>query len=384
MLTLLLASLLVGDPAGAAAPRIVTVALPVPAGYTGSAEDINSSGQVAGSVERGATRQPVRWDGSTRVDLPIGELPAGGAAEINDAGTVFGIVGGGAGTYNFARLWRADGSTEDCAAGYYFTGLLRLNERDQSVLETSQPRGGGSNGVLFCPAVGHVTPTGGYFVRAYGIDDAGRVGGGTVFVAERKHRPTIVRPGADPVYLPIPEGTAGHVYDFGPAGTVVGALGQPTLSSGSSGVWGFTLIPEQAVVWVGDRMIRLGTLGGPTSAPLTTGRGVNRIGDIVGTSVTASGQTHGFRWRLGRMTDIGTLGGPSSTPAAVDDLGQIVGTSTTESGETHAFLWTGGRMIDLAPGETASTATAINNRGQIAGSITTADGTRPVVWTVRR
>ena len=111
--------------------------------------------------------------------------------------------------------------------------------------------------------------------------------------------------------------------------------------------------------------------------------GVNRIGDIVGTSVTAAGQTHGFRWRLGRMTDLGTIGGPQSLPAAVNDRGQIVGTSTTAFGQTHAFVWTGGRMIDLAPGETASTATAINNRGQIVGSITTADGVRPVRWTVR-
>jgi probable HAF family extracellular repeat protein len=379
---LLVAALLAGDPAAAAAPRIDTVELPVPAGYTGYAEDINASGQIAGGMVRGTISQPVRWDGTTRVDLPVGESIGGGANEISDAGTLAGFIGGGPGTLSLARLWRADGTVQDCDAGGYFTDLIRLNEREQTLYVTSQPRGGGSSAVGFCPAAGHVSPAGGYFSRAYAIDDQGRAAGGTVFVTQRQHLPTIVRPGADPVYLPIPEGSAGQAYDFGPAGVVVGALGRSVYRSGTGG-WGFDLEPEQAVTWVGNRMIRLGTLGGPTSAPLKTGRGVNRIGDIVGTSVTASGQIHGFRWRLGRMTDLGTLGGPSSTPTAVNDLGQIVGTSTTRSGETHAFLWTGGRMIDLAPRETASTATAINNRGQIVGSITTADRTRAVKWTVR-
>jgi probable HAF family extracellular repeat protein len=379
---LLVAALLGGDPA-AAAPRIDTVDLPIPAGYSGYAEDINASGQVAGALMRGTTGRPVRWDGDTRVDLPVGASTGGGAIEINDAGTVAGFVGGGPGTINYARLWRADGSVQDCAAGGYFTELIRLNERDQTLFVASQPTGGGSSWVNFCPTAGWVPPTGGYFPRAYAIDDQGRAAGGSVFVAQRQHLPTVVQPGADPLYLPIPEGTYGQAYDFGQGGVVVGALGQSVYGS-SNGVWGFDLVPEQAVLWVGNRMVRLGTLGGPTSAPLKTGRGVNRIGDIVGTSVTASGQTHGFRWRLGRMTDLGTLGGPSRTPVAVNDLGQIVGTSTTRSGETHAFLWTGGQMVDLTPGETASTATAINNRGQIVGSITTADGTRPVKWTVRR
>jgi probable HAF family extracellular repeat protein len=47
----------------------------------------------------------------------------------------------------------------------------------------------------------------------------------------------------------------------------------------------------------------------------------------------------GFVWENGVMTDLGTLGGTYSRPSNLNDRGQIVGTSTTASGETHAVLW---------------------------------------------
>ena len=55
----------------------------------------------------------------------------------------------------------------------------------------------------------------------------------------------------------------------------------------------------------------LGTLGGLGSRALA----INGSGQIVGTSVTASGQTHAFLWQEGAMIDLGTLGGKYSEAA---------------------------------------------------------------------
>ena len=47
------------------------------------------------------------------------------------------------------------------------------------------------------------------------------------------------------------------------------------------------------------------------------------------------------------MTDLGTLGGRSSRPRAVNDRGQVVGESITASGEIRPFLWQDGKVADL-------------------------------------
>jgi probable HAF family extracellular repeat protein len=64
-----------------------------------------------------------------------------------------------------------------------------------------------------------------------------------------------------------------------------------------------------------------------------------RGGDVDGTPA--------FSWVPGTTTDLGTLGGASSTAIAVNAAGQIVGASLTPTGETHAFIWKSGTMTDL-------------------------------------
>jgi probable HAF family extracellular repeat protein len=142
----------------------------------------------------------------------------------------------------------------------------------------------------------------------------------------------------------------------------------------------------EAVVWSGNRMIRLGTLGGGESDAADGHQAINVRGDVVGQSTTASGQRHAFLWRNGRMIDLGTLGGDYSYAKAVNDRGDVIGYSGTADGEGHAFLWRDGHMIDLggvSPGQ--ATPYAINNRGQIVGSsgATVFTSVRPTLWTVR-
>jgi probable HAF family extracellular repeat protein len=68
------------------------------------------------------------------------------------------------------------------------------------------------------------------------------------------------------------------------------------------------------------------------------------------------------------MRDLGTLGGTSSVAQAINDHGRVVGTSTTATGETHAFAWANGRMRDLGLAAFA-TANDLNERGQVTGGV---------------
>jgi len=65
--------------------------------------------------------------------------------------------------------------------------------------------------------------------------------------------------------------------------------------------------------------------------------------------------------------DLGTLGGNSALPADLNDRSQVVGSSATASENTHAFLWDG-QIHDLGSmGHDGSAAARINNTGLIAG-----------------
>jgi probable HAF family extracellular repeat protein len=117
----------------------------------------------------------------------------------------------------------------------------------------------------------------------------------------------------------------------------------------------------------------LGTLGGNRTYALA----INSVGQIVGGSTLANGQTHGFIFTGGVMKDIGTLGGDYSEAFGINDRGHVVGASKKANGAIHAFLWKAGKMTDLGTiGIRSSAATDINNNEWIGGS---ADGI-PIIW----
>ena len=64
-------------------------------------------------------------------------------------------------------------------------------------------------------------------------------------------------------------------------------------------------LAASGTAYSGGTMIDLGTLGGTYSYA----NGINNKGQIVGYSLTASGQDHAFLYSGGKMTDLGTLGG---------------------------------------------------------------------------
>src|SRR5919202_1397013 len=70
-----------------------------------------------------------------------------------------------------------------------------------------------------------------------------------------------------------------------------------------------TAVPAQAAGSPPYTIVDLGTLGGATSDAY----GLNDAGDVVGDSVTATGDTHAFLYTGGKLQDLGTLRGADST-----------------------------------------------------------------------
>src|SRR5215203_1071244 len=76
--------------------------------------------------------------------------------------------------------------------------------------------------------------------------------------------------------------------------------------------------PGRAVLWEGDRLIELGTLGGPTSYAFA----INDAGQVVGAAATAEDECHAFLWEAGQMTILDDLGGPESADTAINSTRQ--------------------------------------------------------------
>ena len=151
-------------------------------------------------------------------------------------------------------------------------------------------------------------------------------------------------------------GTLGGIYSQGNAindsGQVAGTSRTTRAGQAPQHAFRYTSTPGS-----GGMMVDLGTFGGLYST-YSAGLGINNSGQVVGTSATADGDDHAFRYTGtpgsgGKMADLGTLGGANSQGFAINVAGQVAGSSYT-AGDTaeHAFLYTGtpgvdGQMIDL-------------------------------------
>ncbi len=155
------------------------------------------------------------------------------------------------------------------------------------------------------------------------------------------------------------------------SGQVVGTVALHTLLIGA-----FRTAPNTPINSATDN---LGTLGSSIPTAGSDAQAINALGQVVGSSYTATMDVHAFRTApnsaLNPATDdLGTLGGIGSSATGVNDLGQVVGHSGI-TGETawHAFRTAPNSQINPATddlgtlGGTGSSAVAINDLGQVAG-----------------
>ncbi len=103
---------------------------------------------------------------------------------------------------------------------------------------------------------------------------------------------------------------------------------------------------------------------------------VDEVGTVYSADVREEWSYHAFRTAPNRpinpeTDDLGSLGGPRSAAQGINNLGDVVGESETADGQTRAFLFSRGHMMDLnqyvtlEQGWILERANDINNRGQI-------------------
>ena len=129
---------------------------------------------------------------------------------------------------------------------------------------------------------------------------------------------------------------------------------------------------RQAVIFEGDSVRAIGTLGGMQSdAYALSGRG-----DIAGSAQIPNGYWHAYvRATNGTLRDLGTLGGYNSSATSVNSSGQAAGYADTPDQQWHAFYDDGSAMHDIGTlGGEYSAAMGINKRGQVVGLAQTRDG----------
>ena len=145
-------------------------------------------------------------------------------------------------------------------------------------------------------------------------------------------------------------------YDINDKGEVVGMskVGRTTV---------------HAFIYRNSSLVDLGSLGAESGA-----MGVNNKSEVVGSSKDKLGRLRAFHWADGYMKDIGTLGGKSATARCINEQSVIVGNSVTADSEEHGFLYAAGELVDLnklvpaANGWTVVDAFKVNDKGQIAAN----------------
>jgi len=134
---------------------------------------------------------------------------------------------------------------------------------------------------------------------------------------------------------------------------------------------------SRALVWQDAAVRELDVYPDRTILPIA----INDRGQVAGTAVFPA---VAFLWDHGVVQELGSLGKGDTQISALGDAGEVVGWSLTASGERHAFVWQDGEMTDLGPGDAdgrGSQAEVINHRGDVLGfALDSQFHTHAILW----
>jgi probable HAF family extracellular repeat protein len=279
------------------------------------------------------------------------------AAGINNLGHVVGWKKGGDGVAH-AFLW--DGVLRDLGT---FQGLAAsataINDAGQILASATMPDG---TERLLVYSQGAVTDLAVLGV-AHGINNAGQVVGVGYTGQGLPWSYGFVWQNGNLSRLSVPAGMETDARGINDDGVVVGYVIPATLDG-------------QMAAFRHDGVMHLLESAGVYSG---VARAINNRGQIVGDGAIG-GMHHAVMWDGDSVVDLGTLG-QGTCAVDINDLAQVVGWARSPTGgDDHAFVWAGGVMRDLNDliptdsGLLVTMATGINNTGQIAGyGISTSD-----------
>jgi probable HAF family extracellular repeat protein len=174
------------------------------------------------------------------------------------------------------------------------------------------------------------------------------------------------------------ESVANAVNNRGQAvGASVNAIPDPNTLASLTFNYVYGTNQLRAILWQGDVMEDLGTLGGPDALALL----INERGQVMGWSYTSSTEAGtcaplalgSFIWEREKgIRDLGNLDGGTCTEGwDLNNRGQVVGFAVPGGGEfvLRAFIWDGDLIRDLGGslGGSSTGAFVVNDAGQAAG-----------------
>jgi probable HAF family extracellular repeat protein len=126
-------------------------------------------------------------------------------------------------------------------------------------------------------------------------------------------------------------------------------------------------------LWRDGRMTDLGDLS--SRHPFTIAKGLNESGQIVGQEEMLDGPTIAWIWDeehgLRRITSL------SANTADINDRGDVIGQYVPTRGKLRAYRWRDGKLFQIGTDQPV----AINNAGVIVGNaFDRGDGYGPIVW----